>query len=99
MGRADDELVVPRLGRDERARPADREPVGLEPLRVGALDAEVEGHLRIDLLVDEVFAAVEVTSHEVLGSQAPLRIDGRAVAAEAGDEVGDDVAILPHGEP
>ena len=95
---ADHELVGARLRREQRARPADREPVRPEHLRVGALDAEVEVHSRIDPLEDEPGVAVEVVAREILPLQAPAAVVGGHAAAEAPYQVGEGVVELAVGE-
>ena len=92
---ADHKLIDTRLGRHDRAGPSDGKPVGLEPLRVGALEAEIEIDLRVDLLVDEACLPIEVARVEILGPQAAAIVDARAAVAEAGDQVGGGVLILP----
>ena len=95
---ADDEFIHARLGGHDRSHPADRKPIGLEAFRVGTLHAEVEVHLRVDLLVDQ-FLPIERASLEILGPQSAAVVDSGATLAKARDEIGDGVLILPHGEP
>ena len=97
--RTDHDLVDTRLRWHDRTSPADREAVGLKPFRVGALEAEIKIDLWVDLLVDEARLAVEVASVEILGPQAAAAVDARAAIAEAGDQVGGGVLVLPDGEP
>ncbi len=96
---ADHKLIDARLGRHDRTGPADREAVGLEPFRVGALEAEVEIDLRVDLFVDEACLTVEVAGVEILGPQAAAVVDTWTAVAEAGDQVGGGVLILTYRQP
>ena len=102
MGGADDPLVVARLGGHDRARPTDREPVGLELLRVGALEPEIERHLRVDACDDELARRTEPAVAEILAAEAvrpAAAVVGRRAAVETGDEIGDRVAELPRRQP
>ena len=96
---ADHELVDARLRRHERTGPSDREAVGLESLRVGPLEAEIKIDLWVDLFVDKARLAVKTSTPEILGPQAAAAVDARAAIAEAGDQVGGGVLILPDREP
>ena len=96
---AEHDLIDTRLRRHDRACPEDRKTVGLESLRVGAFHAKIKIDLRVDLFVDEARLPVEVAAAEILGPQAAAVVDAGAGGAEARDQVGGGVLILPNGEP
>ena len=91
-------LIDAGLGRRDRSCPADGKPIGLEPLRVGPLDAEEEIDLRIGPFEDEILA-VKGAAVEILTAEAAPGIDIRPAAAKAGDQVGHRVVVLPDGKP
>ena len=95
MCAAEHELVEAGLHRHDRSTPTDRKPVRLEPLRIGPLDAEVEGDLRVDTREDQILWR-EPAAVKVLTPQAPLLVEGRLRAAESTEQVRDYGAVLPH---
>ena len=96
---ANHEFVDTRLGRHERTGPTDCETVGLKTLRIGTLETEIKVHLRINLFIDEACLPIKVAAIEILSPQPVGRFDAGGAVAEAGEEIGSGVLILPDREP
>ncbi len=102
----DDEVVIPRLGRQDRPLPVDRELTGLHLLGIGAPFTEVEPDLRVDAFKIRPPAA-KTAAPAPSAARSPFRILPAKPAllvpdpwaTEAPDQVGDGILILPDGQP